>query len=265
MSFSAGTPPSSPRPRGTPLATQIQRAPVTFAIIAFTGAVFLLQVASSYLGRTPFVLPRGLRTYDLLQAWGAKDSTLLVQGQIWRFVTPVFIHAGLLHIGVNMYSLFALGPAVERFFGPPRYLAVYLYSGIAGVILSTIATPACSVGASGAIFGLLGALAMFLYMHRGVFGRGAGIMLRQLIIVGGLNLLLSLSPGIDLWGHVGGLVAGAACTAFFGPRLRPAVLNGAPSGLHDERPWPEVAPRVILAAIALGAVTMAAMLIAGRS
>jgi rhomboid protease GluP len=259
------TPPPPPRPRGAPLSTQIQRAPVTFAIIAFTGAVFLLQVASSYLGRAPLLLPCGLRTYDLLQAWGAKDSTLLAQGQIWRLVTPVFIHAGLLHVGVNMYSLFALGPAVERFFGAPRYLAVYLYSGISGVILSTIATPACSVGASGAIFGLLGALAMFLYLHRGVFGRGAGIMLRQLIIVGGLNLLLSLSPGIDLWGHVGGLLAGAACTAFFGPRLRPVLVGGVASGLHDERPWPEVAPRVIAAAIAVGAAALAAIFLAGRA
>jgi rhomboid protease GluP len=181
-------------------------------------------------------------------------------------VTPVFIHAGILHLGVNMYSLFALGPAVERFFGPPRFLAVYLLSGVSGVIFSLAFSPAASVGASGAIFGLLGALATFLYLHQRLFGAGGGMMLRQLVLVGALNLFASLSPGIDLWGHIGGLVAGITCTLYFGPRLAPSFTDGVPSGLTDQQPWTEVRRRVLIAALAVAAIaalTMALALAAG--
>lgn len=223
-------------------------------MMGITGAVFALQ----FLGET-------VLGYDLVLAMGAKANELILAGQVWRLVTPVFIHAGVAHIFVNMYSLFALGPPVERFFGPARMLAVYLLSGISGVVFSFAFNPYPSVGASGAIFGLLGALAMFLYLHRGVFGAAGGMQLRQLMLVGGLNLLISLSPGIDLWGHIGGLVAGAGCTALFGPRLTPILVDGVPTSFTDTRPWPEVAPRVALAAVAVGGAALAAMFVAGAA
>jgi rhomboid protease GluP len=230
---------------------RLRRSPVTFALIGATGFVFLLQL-----------LGQALFGFDLVLEIGLKDNALILGGELWRLLTPVFIHAGILHLGVNMYSLFALGPAVERFFGPPRFLAVYLLSGISGVVFSLAFSPLPSVGASGAIFGLLGALATFLYLHRPVFGPAGGMMLRQLIIVGALNLFASLSPGIDLWGHVGGLVAGVACTLYFGPRLVPTMVNGVASGLSDQQPWPEVRSRVIMAALAMGAITALTMALA---
>lgn len=245
-------PPAAPIGRPpVPFSVRFRRAPVTFGMMGVTGAIFLLQIlAESVFG------------YDLVLALGAKANELILAGQVWRLVTPVFIHAGPAHIFVNMYSLFALGPPVERFFGPARMLAVYLISGISGVVFSVAFNPYPSVGASGAIFGLLGALAMFLYLDRGVFGARGGMQLRQLMLVGGLNLLLSLSPGIDLWGHIGGLVAGAVCTALFGPRLTPVLVGGVPTTYTDSRPWPEVAPRVALAALGLGAAAVAAMFLA---
>jgi membrane associated rhomboid family serine protease len=229
---------------------RVQRSPVTFALIAVTASVFALQYLSQQ-----------LLGFDAVLEYGLKDNQLILAGQLWRLITPVFIHAGLLHLFVNMYSLFALGPAVERFFGPPRYLSVYLLSGINGVIFSLAFSTVPSVGASGAIFGLLGALATFLYLHRPVFGRGGGMMLRQLVIVGALNLLASLTPGIDLWGHVGGLVAGVACTLYFGPRLVPSAV-GVGAGLVDAQPWPVVRSRVAVAALAVGAVAALAMALA---
>jgi rhomboid protease GluP len=238
-----------------PWGARLRRSPVTFTLIGVTGFVYLLQlVGQMTLG------------FDLVLELGLKDNALILGGQIWRLVTPVFIHAGILHLGVNMYSLFALGPAVERFFGPPRFLAVYLLSGVSGVIFSLAFSPAASVGASGAIFGLLGALATFLYLHQRLFGAGGGMMLRQLVLVGALNLFASLSPGIDLWGHIGGLVAGITCTLYFGPRLVPSFTDGVPSGLTDQQPWTEVRRRVLIAALAVAAIaalTMALALAAG--
>jgi rhomboid protease GluP len=239
-------PPGQPRP--VPWDARMRRAPVTLALIAATVSVYLLQV----LGQVAL-------GYDLVLELGLKDNALILSGEIWRLVTPVFIHAGILHLGVNMYSLFALGPAVERFFGPPRFLALYLLSGIGGVIFSLAFSPAASVGASGAIFGLLGALSTFLFLHRPVFGRAGGMMLRQLLIVGALNLFMSLSPGIDLWGHIGGLVTGVACTLYFGPRLVPTLVDGVPAALADQQPWPEVRTRVVVAALGVGAIAALAM------
>jgi rhomboid protease GluP len=224
---------------------------VTFGFLGLTGAVFVLQsLAQAILG------------FDAVLALGVKANELILTGQLWRLVTPVFIHAGPLHLFVNMYSLFALGPAVERFFGSPRMLALYLISGVSGVIFSLAFNPFPSVGASGAIFGLLGGLATFLYLHRSVFGPAGGMQLRQLVFVGAINLVWSFSPGIDLWGHVGGLLAGMACTACFGPRLVPVLVDGVRPGLSDLRRWPEIAPRVAAATAMLAAAAMAAMALA---
>lgn len=249
----AGPPPQPAPARRAPISTpaRLLRAPVTFGMMALTGAVFGLQL-----------LGQALLGYDIVLTMGAKVNGLILAGQIWRLVTPVFVHANLAHIFVNMYSLFAIGPPVERFFGTPRMLAVYLLSGISGVVFSLALTSDPSVGASGAIFGLLGALSMFLYLNRGFFGPRGGMQLRQLLIIGALNLLISLTPGIDLWGHVGGLVAGAGCAALFGPGLVPVSVDGLTMTFADQRPWPEVAPRVVVAVIAVGAAALAAMLIA---
>lgn len=247
---------SAPPPQPAPVSAtmRLRRAPVTFGMMAVTGGVFVLQL-----------LGQAALGSDVVLALGAKANELILAGQIWRLVTPVFIHAGIAHIFVNMYSLFALGPPVERFFGTARMLAVYLLSGISGVVFSLAFNPYPSVGASGAIFGLLGALSMFLYMNRGLFGQAGGMQLRQLLLVGALNLLISLSPGIDLWGHVGGLVAGAGCTALFGPRLVPVSVDGFVTTFAEQRPWPEVAPRVVLAAIAVGTAALAAMFLAAQT
>jgi hypothetical protein len=129
-------PPAPPRP--TPWGPRLQRSPVTFVLIGVTGIVFLLQV-----------LGQVLLGFDWVLELGLKDNALILQGQLWRLLTPVFIHAGFLHLAVNMYSLFALGPAVERFFGAPRFLAVYLLSGVSGVIFSLGLQP----GAFGRRFG----------------------------------------------------------------------------------------------------------------
>lgn len=236
-------PPRTPRPAWSQFRG-------TYGLIALTVVIFAVQWVTEYLTGT-----------NLLLEWGAKSKPEILQGQLWRFVTPIFLHVNLLHIFVNMYSLYAIGPAVERFFGTPRFLAMYLLSGVSGVIFSVAFNPYPSAGASGSIFGLLGALAAFLYLHRDLFGRFGRLQLRQLIIVALLNLGLGLMPGIDNWGHLGGLLAGVALTWFAGPSLHVVQMAPGEGRLVDQRPWRSVGVTLLIAAGLLSAMALGALAI----
>jgi rhomboid protease GluP len=219
----------------------MKRFPATFALIGVTCLVYLAQILSTYLLQV-----------DLVLYFGAKINEAIFAGEIWRFVTPIFVHAGIWHIFVNMYSLYALGPAVERFLGTRRMLIIYFISGISGVIFSVSFTSSHSVGASGAIFGLLGSLGTFLFYHRESLGRGGQTYLRQIVLVALLNLALGLAPNIDNWGHLGGLVAGSLMAWFIGPQYELMYLSSEePPRLVDKRPWEEIRSRIFLIAIAI--------------
>ncbi len=148
---------------------------------------------------------------------------LVAQGQVWRIFTAMFLHFNLLHIGLNMFSLFLIGGVVEMVFGKWRYLLIYLGSGIAGGILTFYVSPlnTLAAGASGAIFGVFGALGVFYILNRQALGRyGAGAITNWLFWLG-LNLVFGFSqPGIGIWDHIGGLVAGMIISALLMPRLR---------------------------------------------
>ena len=218
----------------------VVRFPATFGLIAITMLVFLVQYFSQQ-----------ILGIDLVLEYGAKIREAIAAGQVWRLITPVFIHIGLWHFFVNMYSLYVLGPAVERFFGSARMLAFYMISGIGGVALSSLLSNNPSAGASGAIFGLLGALVAFLFRHRKVFGRQGMQQFRHLLLVALLNLFLGLMPGIDNWGHMGGLISGALVTYFLGPNLEVQWLNPERPRLVDHRSWQEAWKWIMLAAAAI--------------
>ena len=226
--------PAIPQRRSLSLTERFARTPVTLGMIAFTALVFLSQSISEQLA--------GI---DLVLVYGAKVNQAISAGEIWRIVTPIFIHLGGLHFLVNMYSLFVLGPAVERLFSSPRMLSIYLLSGISGVVFSMAFSPQPSVGASGAIFGLLGALGAFLYRHRNRFGRAGQFQLRQIVIIIVLNLGLGLSQQIDNWGHLGGLMMGILLTSLAGPQLE--RVEDQPQ-LIDRRPWEKAWPKTVLLA-----------------
>jgi rhomboid protease GluP len=207
----------------------LKKIPTTFGLIGVTVLVFIGQVVVTNLtGR------------DLVAQFGMKENGAIAAGEIWRLITPVFVHAGIPHIFVNMYSLYALGPAVERIFGSQRMLVIYLLSGISGVILSFGFSPHASVGASGAIFGLLGALGTFIYRHRDRLGPVGRLQLRQIVMVTLLNLGLGLLPMVDNWGHLGGLLAGIALTWVLGPQLEVSISEGQRPIFRDRRPWHKV-------------------------
>jgi rhomboid protease GluP len=155
-------------------------------------------------------------------ARGALIPALVAQGEAWRLVSSVFLHSGIAHLGFNMLSLYFLGSFTEEAFGRTRFFALYLFSGVAGglayLYFGEFNEPA--VGASGAIFGLLGGVLGYA-MRRGTFS-WQNPLIRQLLILLALNLYLGFSiPNISNTAHLGGLAGGFA----FGWLMAPTVYS----------------------------------------
>ncbi len=155
---------------------------------------------------------------------GAKFTALIdLDGQWWRFLTAMILHGGLVHLAFNSYALYILGPEVERIYGAPRFAVIYLAAGLGGsagsYVFGSLAAPA--IGASGAIFGLMGALGAFAYSARATLGDTAKRNLRQIAGVAAINLLIGFSlPGIDNYAHLGGLIVGVVVGLVLAPQLR---------------------------------------------
>ena len=189
-----------------------------------------------------------------LIACGAKDRSLILRShQWWRLVSAGFLHADLMHLVVNLYALFTLGRVVEGLWGHRRFLIIYATALVGGSAASLAATRGTSVGASGAAFGLLGALVAFLVLHRRVIApRARTALLINLAVVLAINIVLGiLLPFIDNAAHLGGLAAGAAAAMM----LRPVRARGSGG------PFSDVLASVAAAAAALamlGSLGMAA-------
>ncbi|MBS4209599.1 rhomboid family intramembrane serine protease [Bacillus sp. FJAT-50079] len=152
----------------------------------------------------------GSTNTETLITFGAKYNPLILAGEWWRFITPVFLHIGILHLLMNTLALYYLGTAVERMFGRIRFLWIYLFSGFAGTLASFVFTDHLSAGASGAIFGCFGALLYLGVVNSQLFFRTVGMNVIALI---GINLIFGFSvPGIDNAGHIGGLIGGFFAT-----------------------------------------------------
>src|SRR5712691_10294645 len=188
---------------------------LTISLIALNTAIYIVLA----------ILSQNVVNIDqnVLVNAGAQLNILVAQGQVWRIFTAMFLHFSIAHIGLNMLSLFFIGPAVEVMYGKWRYLVIYLTSGIIGGIVTYFTSPpnVLAAGASGAIFGIFGALGVFYIMNRQALGRyGAGAITNWLFWLG-LNLVFGFSqPGIGIWDHIGGLVAGMIIAALLMPRLR---------------------------------------------
>ncbi|MBY0122391.1 rhomboid family intramembrane serine protease [Bacillus sp. S/N-304-OC-R1] len=148
-------------------------------------------------------------TSTLIQ-YGAKFNPLIIEGEWWRFFTPIFLHIGLLHLLMNSLALYYLGSTVERIYGNFRFLFIYLFAGFSGSLASFIFSPTLSAGASGAIFGCFGALLYFGVIYPKLFFRTMGF---NIIIILGINLVFGFSmSSIDNAGHIGGLIGGFLAT-----------------------------------------------------
>ena len=212
--------PPPPQPRPVPVSLPSSPPRVTYTVLGITVFVYLIQLLTQY-----------IYGYDLAVALGAKANDAIRAGQLWRFFTPMLLHGSILHIGFNMYALYIFGIGLERRYGHGRFLLLYILSGFAGSVFSFLFSTAYSIGASGAIFGLVSAEGIFLFQNRKLFGARFGRALNNVIFVVAINLFLGLQPGIDNWGHVGGLMGGLIFAWFAGPHWE---VQGIAPNLHVE-------------------------------
>jgi rhomboid protease GluP len=192
----------------------------------FVTSVLMLSCVAVFVAMLLAGVPPADPSASALLDWGANQGAhVLLRHEYWRLFTSVFVHGGWIHLAVNMWCLSTIGPLVERLYGNLAYLVIYLAAGIGGAIASAVTPPPRpSVGASGAIFGVLGALLSFLIIHRRSIPasvlkplRGSAVGFVVFNTIFGLVVTI-----IDQAAHMGGLVTG-----FVG-------------GLLLSRPWPAV-------------------------
>lgn len=188
----------------------VRRSSLTQMIIGLNLVLFVMMTVSD----------PGQASGQTLVRFGALPP-FLATDEIWRVVTAMFVHIGFAHIAFNMFALYMFGPAIESRFGKAPFLATYLVAGVAGSAASVaFAAPGFRAGASGGVFGVLGAMIGTAIIHRGT--PVAREQLRGLLGLIGINLMIGfLIPGIDNLAHIGGVVAGVIMGIGFemgGPR-----------------------------------------------
>lgn len=211
--------PIPPAPAPMRLSLPLSRPLFSWIVLALNVVIWLLMTFSG-----------GSTDLRVLIRFGAKVPWLGAAGEYWRLFTAIFLHIGLLHLVFNSYALYSLGPQIESLFGRSRFLVLYLLSGLAGNVAGYVMSESVSAGASGAIFGLIGALAVYLARHRHILGRRGQRALSNVVFIILYNLVLSLSvPGIDVFGHLGGLAGGLVIGRLLCPDYN-VVVDGA--GTH---------------------------------
>lgn len=210
------------------------QAPVTFgilvAIFIMFGVELLTGIPLADVGN--IYIPK-------LAALGMITPTTIADGEYWRLFAAMFIHIGILHLLLNSWALYQLGGVFEIMFGPKRFAVTYFVSGLIASITSALRTAAFSAGASGAIFGILGALIVAIrrspkWRHQ----QWARSLTHQLILWAGINIVIGTSfPGIDNAAHMGGFVAGLIL-GFLPHRVAPpparnmTIETGADGDVH---------------------------------
>jgi membrane associated rhomboid family serine protease len=188
-------------------ARTIDRPLVTYSLIGINAAVYVMQMLAG--------------VNKAAGSWGMWPIGIAANGEWWRLVSAAFLHGSILHIAFNMYVLYALGPTLERILGHSRFLILYVLAAIGGGVASYLISDmnTVSVGASGAIFGLMGALV--------VAGRRLRYDITQVLVLLGINVAIGfISPGVDWRAHLGGLITGAVVAAIFvlpAPKYRVVV------------------------------------------
>lgn len=190
-------------------------APITPILIGVNLAIYLLMTLAAG-GDLWRALTGGADTFTLL-AFGAQNNELLRNGEWFRLITPAFVHIGLLHLIMNSYVLWTIGPLVEKLYGTSRFLGIYLLSAAGGSLASFINhslkndTVGASAGASGAIFGLFGVIAVFSYKYRGELSPRFLQSLKSGVLPAiAINLVIGFSlKYVDNAAHIGGLLTGA--------------------------------------------------------
>lgn len=190
----------------------------TWVLLATIALVHLLAEASG-----------GSNDPDVLWRLGAMNGQQIAAGEYWRLFVAMFLHSGWMHFGLNAFGLFVVGQMLEPLYGHSRFTVMYLLCGLMGSVTSyafnlSMMPNAIGIGASGAVFGTLGALVAFFISHRNQLGDMGRRSLVGLLVLAGVNLLYGfVTPGVDNYAHIGGIVCGIALGLAFSPRYEPVL------------------------------------------
>ena len=197
--------------QNTPTPNLGWRPAVTWALLAVNGLVWLVTTVEG-----------GSENPDVMLRFGAMFGPFIANGEYWRLFTAMFLHFGVSHLLFNSISLLIYGQIVERFYGHLRFTSIYFFAGIVGSVTSFIFNPlALAAGASGAIFGVLGALAAYFVVQRDVLGRFSRHNLIAIFVLMVIQLLYGFNvTGVDNWAHMGGFSAGFLIGLGLSPRYR---------------------------------------------
>lgn len=215
-----------------PVPTTATSALVAANIALYGVTWYLTQESASAAQPAPAM--GGVDTLALVRL-GALYAPLIYVGQWWRLVTAVFLHGGLIHIGFNLWCLFDLGPAVESLFKTPKFIFMYLVTGVFGFVVSLWWRPGLSIGASGAILGLIGVL-IGVSFHHGSLGREYRGQLWKWVMY--IAILGFVMQGTDNAAHAGGLVSGLL--------LGYVIPEGEPETRAGENLWNALAMLSVL-------------------
>lgn len=234
------------QPRRVLFALPLYRPLATWVLLALIVAVFAGETVA---GGSTRVL--------VLVRLGAKVTPLIAAGQYWRLFTCMFLHIGLTHLAFNGYALAVVGTDLERIVGWRRFVAIYLLSGLLGSLASYAFSPSLAAGASGAIFGVIGALAAFFALHRERLGAWGRSRLANMIFLIAINLFFGFTqPGIDNLAHLGGLLSGLGLGWAMAPRYE---LDSYAVRVVDRnslrRYWPALAAGLVVLVGGTAAVT----------
>jgi rhomboid protease GluP len=222
-----GPEPGAAPPQRTGAALPLHQPRVTYVLLGLIGLMFLAQMA---LG--------GSENMGTLIRLGAQVNPYVAAGEYWRLIASMFLHIGLPHLLFNAWALFSIGRDIEMFYGPVWFTAIYFISGLAGnIAFYCLGSDVVSAGASGAIFGLIGAEAAFFLVNRQMFGSFARQRLGNLAIIIGINLVFGFTaPGINNLAHLGGLVSGFLLGYVLAPKyaVQWQWSSGAPVGAWQD-------------------------------
>jgi membrane associated rhomboid family serine protease len=184
---------------------------VTWGLISANIIVWLMMTVAG-----------GSTDTGVLLSFGAMFGPFVAEGEYWRLFTAMFLHAGGLHLAFNMIALWSFGGTVERLFGHYRFITLYVLAGLAGSVASYLLNHvSVAVGASGAVFGILGGLAAFFVTQRQLLGKMGQRNLTSILFLAAINLFIGfVVPGIDNWAHLGGLAGGFAIGYMLAPRYQ---------------------------------------------
>ena len=222
-------PPGEPdEGQGPALPGQWRQPYLTWLLLAVN---FLIWLVLEAWGRSQGI--GGSDNPELLLDFGAMFGPLIADGEYWRLFTAMFLHAGVMHILFNSIGLLIFGRLVERTYGHHRFALIYVLSGLSGSVVSyNINSVAVGAGASGAIFGVLGALVAFMAANREMLGEMGRQTLSAIVVLAAINIFFGFAtPGVDNWAHMGGLAGGFAVGMALAPRYQ--LLVG-PFGVYRQ-------------------------------